>query len=108
LDAYQLIEDFTDSESGQFMPYDQSGDVHWETKRQTSGYLEAVEKATKEKKTAPGERIYAVPIFDESKPLPTIDSWLKDLEEERPRVPSEARDSRPPTAEELAALRAKD
>lgn len=105
-DVCQLIDDYTDKESGAWLPYDESGDVLWEAKSRVSGALEAIEKeqdARKELK--PGERLYAVPVFDPNKPRPTIESWAKDVAEEKAsRVPSEHRGARPPTPAELKAL----
>lgn len=106
-DVCQLIEDFTDKESGAWLPYDDSGDVFWDVKSRVSGALEAIEKEQDSRKDDlnPGERLYAVPIFDPNKPKPTIESWAKDVAEEKAsRVPSEHREARPPTPEELRSL----
>lgn len=105
--AFQMMEDLTDPQSGQFMPYDQSDKVWWEPVRTTSGYLRAVETETEKSKTKPGERISAKPVFMEPTNPPTIESWLKEMED-GPSAPPEFMDARPPTPEELAALRAKD
>lgn len=106
-DAFQVIEDFTDKESGQLIWYDQSGDVFWDVKKSTSGYLEAVEKAQgDDKDPKPGVRLYAVPTFRDPNDKPTLSSWLKDVSEEKAdRRPAHVRDARPPTRAELKALR---
>lgn len=105
-DVYQIIEDFTDKSNGVFIPYDQSGDIHWDVHSSFSGYDEAIEKAQKSRKELkPGERLYAVPVFDDEDNKPTLESWAKDQEENiTDRRPSSARNGRPPTAEELAAM----
>ena len=108
-DVYQLIEDFTDSESGQLMWIDQSGDVFWDAKKTTSGYLAAVEKARDgEKDPKPGVRWYAEPTFRDPENKPTLSSWLSDVGEGKADGrPSNVRDARPPTRAELKALREK-
>lgn len=107
-DVYQIITDFTDPESGQIMWFDQSAEVYWDVKRKSSGYMEAVENARKGDKELPaGVTLYAVPEFMNPDNKPTMASWLKDLEEDKAdRRPSEHRNARPPTPEELAAIRA--
>lgn len=109
-DVLQVIEDFTDSESGQLMWLDQSGDVWWESRRIDSGYLAAVEKAQEDAKTdEKGVRYYAVPIFDPNKPKPTLESWLNDNQEDPDRqgrrVPSDHKGARPPTPDEIRRMR---
>lgn len=106
-EVYQVIEDFTDPESGQFMPYDQSGIVRWEVRSVYSGALEAIERARESRKELkPGEKLYAVPVFDTPDQKPTLDDWIKDINSNKAdRRPPEAYDSRPPTPEELLALR---
>lgn len=103
-DAFQTIEDFTDSESGQFIPYDASGDVDWDAQVSTSGYLEAVRKYEDAHELKPGERVYAVPSFRYPDNKPTLESWAKDQEDGVERIPSEQKGARPPTPEELRAM----
>lgn len=106
-DAYQIIEDYTDSESGQWLPYDQSGDVYWDVKSRISGSLAAIRKAEENRELQPGESLYAVPVFRDDKDKPTLESWLKDVAEETNDArPAQAKGARPPTPEELAALEA--
>jgi hypothetical protein len=106
-EVYQIIEDYTDKNSGQWIPYDSSGDIWWEVKSSYSGSTEAIEREQKNRgELKPGESLYAVPVFDESKPKPTLESWARDIEDEKAdRRPEEHRNARPPTAEEIAALR---
>jgi len=106
--AVQIIDDFTDNESGQFIPYDQSADVAWVVEEHRSGYLESIEKYTKGKELQPGIRVGAYPVFREDVDRPTITSYLEDLEEGSIGLPSDYDQpkGRPPTAEEMAALRA--
>lgn len=108
LHAYQLHEDFTSGESGQWLPFDASPEVDWEVHTSYSGYMESVEKYQKEHKDVPGERLYATPVFRDEEHKPTIEDYLKIMEEERETGQrarkEEYRDARPPTAAELAAL----
>lgn len=108
-DVFQVIQDITDSESGQLMHYDQSPDVYWNVKLRHSGYLEAVENYRKKNpELPPGVSPYAEPEFRDPDNKPTVAGWLRDLEEGvADRRPAEHRDARPPTPEELAALRKK-
>lgn len=107
-DVEQTISDYTDPESGQYMPYDQSGEVDWDAQLKFSGALHAIQAAEKSHPAKEGESYYAVPSFRDPANKPTLESWAKDLEEGKADGrPPEARESRPPTAEELAALRAR-
>jgi hypothetical protein len=105
-DAFQVIEDYTDAESGQWLPFDQSGDVYWDVKSRISGSLAAIRKAEENRKELkPGESLYAVPVFKDENNKPTLESWLNDVAEEKNDArPAQARDARPPTPEELAAM----
>lgn len=105
--AVQIIDDFTDGESGQFIPWDQSDNVYWEVQKHQSGYLAAVEKHNNEdKKQEPGVRVGAYPIFKEGAPRPTITSYLKEMEEDRVGVPSSDEPvGMAPSFEQLQALR---
>lgn len=105
LHAYQLDEDLTDSESGQFKPYDESGDVKWEVHVSTSGSMEAIERFQENREKKPGERIWVEPVFDFPEDKPTIGGWMVEREAGRDRVPVERRNARPPSPAELAALR---
>lgn len=105
-DVFQVIEDFTDSSNGQYLPYDQSGKVHWTVKSKFSGHDEAVEKWRENHEAKPGESFYAVPEFDDPENPPTLATWIKDMEEDKADLrPEVRRDARPPTAEELRLAR---
>lgn len=107
-EVYQTIQDYTDSETGQWIPFDQSGAVWWETRSSFSGSKAAIEKARDGRELKDGETLYAVPVFDESKPKPTLASWARDLEEGKADLrPERHRDARPPTAAELSEIRAR-
>jgi hypothetical protein len=83
-DVFQVIEDYTDSESGQWLPYDQSGDVYWDVKSRFSGSLAAIRKEEERRKELkPGESLYAVPVFKDENNKPTLESWLNDVAEEK-------------------------
>lgn len=105
-DALQIIEDYTDKDTGQLIWYDQSGDVHWDVGSTFSGSKEALEKEQERRgELKPGESLYAIPVFGAKKP--TLSDWIRDMEEDKAdRRPSTARDARPPTRAELEALKA--
>jgi len=112
--AFQVIEDFTDSQNGQLIWWDQSPEVRWEVRKRFSGHDAAVERRRNElhesgKELDPGEDLYAVPVFDNPQKPPTMNSWFEMLEEEngriRPRGAPEG--ARPPTPQELADLKRK-
>lgn len=106
-EVYQLIQDYTDRNTGQLLWYDQSGDVYWDVQSSFSGSAAAVELKQKNYTLKPGESLYAVPVFGEVKP--TLASWAKDMEEQKADLrPAFARDARPPTSAELKALREKN
>lgn len=104
-DAYQVIQDFTDKESGQWMPFDQSGDVWWDVKSKFSGASAAIEKERENRKELkPGESLYAVPVFGNRKP--TLVDWISDIQFDKADLrTAAARNSRPPTAEERRLLK---
>lgn len=106
-DVYQAICDITDSETGQLMHFDQSPNVYWDIKLRHSGSQEALDKYRKANPDLPaGASPYAVPVFRDPENKPTVEQWLKDLEEGKADLrPEEHRDARPPTPEELAAIR---
>lgn len=102
----QLINDYTDKSTGQWIPFDQSGDVHWDVRSTFSGSQEAIEKHRDgRKELKAGESLYATPVFDPKKPKPTLASWAADLAEGKSDLrPAEHREARPPTPAELAAM----
>jgi len=105
-EVYQLIEDYTDNQSGQIMWFDQSGDVYWEARSVFSGSMAEIERVQKERgELKRGESLYAVPIFADPENKPTLSSWIADIESQKADLrPGHLRDSRPPNAEELAAM----
>ena len=107
-DTYQIIDDFTDKESGQYIPYDSSGEVDWDVQSKFSGSSAAIEKARESRKELkPGETLYAVPTFRDPDNKPTLKTWIRDVEENKADLrPPEAMGSRPPTLLELQQLRA--
>lgn len=106
-EVYQIIEDYTDKNSGMWLPFDASGDIWWDVKSNFSGSMAAIEREQKSRgELKPGESLYAVPVFDESKPRPTLETWIRDISEDKSDMrPSEHRDARPPTAAERALLK---
>lgn len=76
----QLIEDYTDKNTGQLYWIDQSDKVEWEVKSMFSGSQAALDRE-KDRELEPGETLYAEPIFL-GEERPTIHDWLKELEED--------------------------
>lgn len=107
-EAYQVIDDFTDKESGQYLPYDASGEVDWEVRSKFSGSNAAIERERESRKELkPGESLYAVAVFRNPDNKPTLKSWIADVEAGvDDGRPPEAEGARPPTGAELRALRA--
>lgn len=104
-DVYQIIEDYTDDRSGQIMWFDQSGEVDWDVDKVSSGSLAAIEAAEEKNNLKAGERYYAKPTFRDPDNKPTMAQWLKDVGEGKADGrPSQHRNARPPTTEELAAI----
>lgn len=105
-ETLQVIEDYTDNETGQFIPFDQSGEVRWEVESKFSGSAEAIAKKSKERgELKPGESLYAVPIFDDPDNKPTLTSWIEDMSKgSHEIVPKEHEGARPPSAAELEQL----
>ena len=104
-DVNQLIEDFTDKQSGQWLPYDTSGAVHWDIESKFSGAEEALQKWQDKHEAKPGETFYAVPVFDDPDNKPTLKSMMEESEAgEMDRRPAQAKGGRPPTAEELKRM----
>jgi hypothetical protein len=105
-DVFQVIEDYTDPNSGQWMPYDQSADVFWDVGSSFSGAQAAIDRERERRKgeLKPGESLYATPTFRDEKNKPTLASWFAELEEGKAGLPVNAKGARPPTAEELAAM----
>lgn len=107
-DVEQTISDYTDPESGQYMPYDQSGEVDWDVRVKVSGAKKALDAAYKRNPPKDGESYYAVPTFRDPENKPTLESWAKDMEEGKADGrPPEARDARPPSPAELAEFLAR-
>ncbi len=105
-EVYQIIEDYTDKSTGQWMPYDHSGEVYWDTKSIFSGSQEAIDKEKERRDLKPGESLYAVPVFRDPDNKPTLQDWFEDMATEHggDRRPPELASARPPTPEELAAM----
>lgn len=109
LRAYQIIQDYTNPENGQLLWVDQSPEVDWEITSVFSGHDEALERAhEKRDKLKPGEKLVATAQFRFPDDPPSMSKWLEDLENDtaRPMPANAPKDARPPTPEELAALRA--
>lgn len=109
-DTFRVIQDFTDQTTGQLMWYDQSGDVRWNVMsrfRGSEAALDAHRKTLKDGEGKPGEDFYVVPEFNDPENKPTLESWLKDMEENRVDLrPAGTENLRPPTREEINKARA--
>lgn len=104
-DAFQVIQDYTDTETGQYMPYDQSGEVFWDVKSKFSGSAAAIERERDKRELKPGESLYPVPVFSKPDEKPTLASWAIDMEAGKADLrPPTVQDARPPTGDEMAAL----
>jgi hypothetical protein len=105
-EVLQIIEDYTDSTSGQYFPYDQSDEVDWDIESTFSSSAAAMERKQKERgELKPGERLYAVPVFRNPDNKPTLATWFADIASgSKERIPEEHQGARPPTADEMAAL----
>lgn len=105
-DIVEIIEGYTDPNNGQLRWIDESGDVWWDVKESYSGFDEAVEnKQAKDEEHKPGVSYYAVPIFNDNLPRPTLESWIKaQASETTTRIPAEHAGAHRPSAEELSAM----
>lgn len=108
LRAYQIIEDYTDKETGQLVWIDQSPEVDWDVKSSFSGSIEAEERAMKNRELKPGERLYSVPVPRNPDDPPSMSKWLEDMENDtaRPMPANAPSGARPPTPDELAQIKA--
>lgn len=106
-DVFQVIQDYTEPETGQLMWYDQSAEVHWDVEPYESGSIAAIREwreANKESALVP----VLIPAFRDPENRPTLMTWLKDKEDGMNlRVPKEHRGARPPTPEERARMKAR-
>lgn len=82
----QLIEDYTDRNSGQLYWIDASEKVQWEVRSTFSGYTAAVEAEQETHQFQPGESLYAVPVIDDDDP-PTFNEWLEQMENDSTHPP---------------------
>lgn len=106
LRVYQYLEDYTTA-NGHPIWVEEDPDVYWDMTVSESGYERAVHEYRETNDIKVYQSIRAVPEWDETAEPPSMTKWLKRLEEDaqggfdRPTggVP------RPPSAEELAALR---
>lgn len=81
----QLIEDYTDKQTGQLYWVDQSEKVDWDVRSTFSASQAALDAEMKTRGDAglePGENLYAVPVLRNQDEPPTLSEWLKELEED--------------------------
>lgn len=77
--AAKLVEDYTDSETGQLMAYEYSDRVDWDLEKRIKKSKAAIENRTSGKnyKAAPGESWIARPRAIDGEALPTIREWIE-------------------------------
>jgi hypothetical protein len=105
--AVQYIKDYTTA-SGHLVWIDEDPDVWWDIDTADSGYQLATHEYRENHEIKDWQTLRAVPRWEEDVERPSMEKWLKRLEEDEGKGfdghPSGGT-PRPPTAEELAALR---
>jgi hypothetical protein len=102
----QYIEDYTTA-NGHLVWIDEDTDVYWEIDKASSGYERDTHDYREKNEVHPWENLRAIPKWEDDVEPPSMEKWLRRLEEDegqgfdRPQGGT----PRPPTAEELAALR---
>lgn len=88
--ALQVVEDYTDNETGHLIFVEQSDRVTFDAKKYTKKSIAAVERKTKGSKkrpyeAGPGERWRTIPRVMNGGEMPTLAEWL--AEQERKKSP---------------------
>jgi hypothetical protein len=106
LRIYQYLEDYTTG-NGHPIWIEEDPDVYWEISRSESGYERAVHQYRENNSLEPYESIRAKPTWEDDVETPSMEKWLKHLEEEEGGGFDHPQGGtpRPPTPEELARLR---
>lgn len=105
LRVVQYLEDYTTG-NGHLIWIEEDPDVYWETSRSESGYERAIHEFREANDLKPYETVRAVPSWEDDVEPPSMEKWLKRMDEEeqggfdRPQGGT----PRPPTPEELANL----
>lgn len=107
LRVFQYLEDYTTG-SGHLIWVEQDPDVYWEINKVESGYERAIHEYRETNDLKPYESANAKPTWADDVEPPSMEKWLKRLDEEHDSGGfdhPEGGTPRPPTAEELARLR---
>ena len=104
LRAYQYIEDFT-TPNGHLSWIEEDTDVWWDISRVSSTYSKDIHDYRENNDVKDWESLRAKPMWNDDVEPPSMEKWLRRMEEEEtePNFP-QGGTPRPPTAEELAAL----
>lgn len=86
--ARQIIEDYTDNETGHLVFVEQSDRVTFDAQRYTKKSVAAVERRTKGSKNKPyeaqpGERWRTIPRVMDGGEMPTLAEWLAEQERKK-------------------------
>lgn len=106
LRVHQYLEDYTTA-NGHVIWLEEDRDVWWDMTVSESGYERAVAEYRDTNDLKPYQAIRAVPQWEDDVEPPSMEKWLRRMDEEetggfdRPQGGT----PRPPTPEELAALR---
>jgi hypothetical protein len=107
LRVYQYMQDYT-SANGHPVWVEEDPDVGWEIEKVESGYERAIWNYREHHEVKEYEGLRAKPIWEDDVEAPSMEKWLKRMDEESesgfPAMPGGGT-PRPPTAEELARLR---
>jgi hypothetical protein len=99
----QYIEDYTNV-NGHLVWLDEDPDVWWDIDTATSTYAKDTHEYTENHEIKEWESLRAVPRWDDDKEAPSMEKWLRRMEEDDHEPSDRPQGSRPPTPEELAAL----
>ncbi len=99
----QYIEDYTNS-NGHLVWLDEDPDVWWDIDIASSTYAKDTHAYSDNHKVEEWETLRAVPRWDDDKETPSMEKWLRLMEEQSHEPADRPQGSRPPTPEELAAL----
>lgn len=100
--VYQYIQDFTTG-NGNLIWVEEDPDVQWDVDRATSFYERELHKYREDNELKPWESPRAKPIWEDDIEPPSMEKWLKAMEEKESSLP-QGGTPRPPTAAELAAM----
>lgn len=106
LRVVQYIEDYTNA-NGHLVWVDEDEDVWWDVDKSFSTYERDTHEFRENNDVKPWEGLRAIPKWDDDKEAPSMEKWLKQMEDGPKAERERPQGSRPPTPEELAALEAR-